>query len=99
MDSVILRGVKGGSIGMFSRADSDMSVEHSTQSDLVKDPSRIFSLEAWRMSYVPLPSGHRDIAHVGGLVDLGGIIVAMTPRRTAFRAVRMVRRGMHDCRY
>ncbi|CAN7675639.1 hypothetical protein LJR231_005414 [Phyllobacterium sp. LjRoot231] len=30
------------------------------------------------MSYVPFPSSHRDIAHVGGLVDLGGVIVAIT---------------------
>jgi len=36
------------------------------------------------MSYVPFPSSHRDIAHVGGVVDLGGVIVAMTQGEQRF---------------
>ena len=36
------------------------------------------------MSYVPFPSSHRDIAHVGGLVDLGGVIVAITQGEQRF---------------
>ncbi|CAN7687416.1 hypothetical protein LJR231_005586 [Phyllobacterium sp. LjRoot231] len=33
---------------------------------------------------LPFPSSHRDIAHVGGLVDLGGAIVAITQGEQRF---------------